>query len=188
VLHSQTLYSKYDWNFSVNSCKKKLKKVCKLFKILASNSRQQMQFHATYPLFDSQSDCEFSFSYGIPHKIPLFKSQSDSKFTPIRFFLLFSNIIVSKNIRPHHKGQHLKSSCIFIFSIKCLSDAAIMAIIIYGLALIWTGENCESTMWSEHTGYDPMHPRYFFSNSTANIRQYNSFIGNCPSDPKWGHW
>ena len=67
---------------------------------------------------------------------------------------------------------------------KCLSDAAIMEIIIYGLALIWTGENCESTMWSEHTGYDPMHARYFFPNSTANIRQYNSFIGNCPSDPK----
>ena len=31
-----------------------------------------------------------------------------------------------------------------------------------------------------------MHARYFVSNSTANIRQYNSFIGNnyCPSDPK----
>ena len=62
VLHSQKLYSKYEWNFSVNLCEKKLKKACKLFKIFASNSRQQIQFHATYPLFNSQSDREFTFS------------------------------------------------------------------------------------------------------------------------------
>ena len=52
------LYSRYiHWNFSLNSYKNLLHS-CD-FTFLA------MRFHAKYPLFDSQSDREFTFSYAI---------------------------------------------------------------------------------------------------------------------------
>ena len=68
------------------------------FKIFACDLRQQeVQFQAKYPLFESQSDREFTFLAMRFHaKYPLFNSQSDLEFT-------FSYVILQQST-PHIHG------------------------------------------------------------------------------------
>ena len=44
-----------------------------------------MRFHAKYPLFDSQSDREFPFNYAILSVIILLINKSDFPFAVVRF-------------------------------------------------------------------------------------------------------
>ena len=96
MFHSLKKYN--DRIFSVNLCEKYLKKAFKFFKIFACDLRQQeVQFQAKYPLFESQSDREFTFSAMRFHaKYPLFNSQSDLEFT-------FSYVILQQST-PHIHG------------------------------------------------------------------------------------
>ena len=65
-----------------------------------------MQFHAKYPLFDSQSERDFTYLAMRFHaKYPLFDSQSDREFTfsyAILFVIYTSKLFdIIKNHLPH---------------------------------------------------------------------------------------
>ena len=63
-----------------------------------------MQFHAKYPLFDSQSERDFTFLAMQFHaKYPLFDSQSDREFTfsyAIPRNICIDILLLKKNILP----------------------------------------------------------------------------------------
>ena len=73
----------HEWNFSVN--------LTKNFKIFACDSRQQVEFHAKYPLFDSQSEHKFAFNYAILN-IPYHRLMARRRL----LFSRFSNLPVDK--------------------------------------------------------------------------------------------
>ena len=67
VYRYKKLYSKYiDRNFAGKLVQKLAQNSLKVFKIFVCNLRQhKCNIHAKHPLFDSQSDREFTFSYAI---------------------------------------------------------------------------------------------------------------------------
>ena len=71
-----------------------------------------MQFHAKYPLFDSQSERDFTFLAMRFHaKYPLFDSQSDREFT---FSYAILRKIQDKNLRQKWKRDLGKFGCFLL--------------------------------------------------------------------------